>query len=366
MRNKVILVLVGALVLQCCCISSLTPQLEEIAGEIEQQLTLEVPLEMLPTLETLPTEAPLLPQPSTAPVIEEDPNAGMDAITGSSSYRVQQTLRIANEGSGTVDELKLHMALIKDWKPYQVVSLKQVTPVDFETFTDEYGNQYALFWLYDIQPGESVPINIEYEVTVNALDYDLRDCSGEMLDGFTYAEDYLEVDDNAISSQSYVLMQNVVTYCQGARNIYDYVIDSMNYSGYVTGDRGALAAMQSGSGDCTEYADLMIALSRASGVPARFIEGVTYSRDGFYDEGQTKHDWLEVFLPGSGWVPMDPTWGENNPDTYFAGLSSDHIIVTKGRNLEPLSNHHFWAYWWWGDEGVKVSTYDEAWKIWKQ
>jgi len=370
MRNKIIIILAGALLLQCCCLSGLLPEMGDTLTELESELGLQMTLEVLEMEPTLAVENPAPIVPTSPPLVEELPDdpadfAG-DAVVGSATYRVQQTLTLANDGNGTVDEIKLHMALLKSWKPYQVVTLTKATPANYETFSDEFGNQYGLFWLYDIAPGESVPIVIEYEVTVNALDYDLGACSGEMFNGFTYAEKYLEVDHNDIASQSYALTENVGSYCQAARNIYDYVMDSLVYAGYVTDDAGALKALNSGTGDCTEYSDLMIALSRAAGVPARFVEGITYGREGFYDAGQTKHDWLEVFLPGSGWVPMDPTWGENNPDGYFAEMSPDHIVVTKGRNLAPLNGYHYWVYWSQGDDSAEVNTYDEAWKIWKQ
>ncbi len=361
MRTKIILVLLGALLVQCCCLSGLGPQLDGLVAEFEQQLTMEPLVQELPTI-AMETPVPVAPSAPAEPSL----NLTSDPVVGNKTYTVQQTLVIANDGSGTVEKLKLHMVMLQDWAPYQQATLVQASPSDYEIITDEDDNEYALFWFYDIQPGDSVPVTIEYEVTVNALDYDLSVCSGEMIQTFTNAEKYLEVDHPEISTLAESLTADAETDCQAVNNIYTYVIDSMNYAGYVPGDNGALLAHQTGTGDCTDYADLMIALTRAAGIPARFVEGVTYGTDGYYDEGQTKHDWLEVYLPGSGWVPMDPTWGENDADTYFGGISPDHIIVTKGRNLPTLNGYHYWAFWWWGDDGVEVNAYDEAWKIWKK
>ena len=108
----------------------------------------------------MPVEPPDLTEPSL--------NLSSDPVVGSETYTVQQTLLIANDGSGTVDKLKLHMALLQDWSPYQDVSLIQASPAEYEIITDEDNNEYALFWFYDMQPGDSVPVSIEYEVTVNA------------------------------------------------------------------------------------------------------------------------------------------------------------------------------------------------------
>jgi transglutaminase-like putative cysteine protease len=218
-----------------------------------------------------------------------------------------------------------------------------------------------------MKPGDSVPISLEFEVAVNALAYDLSICSGEMIQGFTGPEEFLETNASDIQSLAAQLSQNTGTICDIEQNIYTNVIDRMEYGGYVAYNAGALSALNKGSGDCTDYADLTIALSRAAGIPARFLEGITYSKDGFYEEAQTKHDWLEVYLPGAGWVPMDPTWGEGQPAQYYASMTPDHIIITKGRNLETLNNYFYWAYWWWGDTNkVKVQVYDESWRIWKK
>lgn len=361
MRNKIVLVLLGALLVQCCCFSSLAPQLEALSGEIVQHVTIEPLAQEQPTI-ALETPAPVEPAAPTEPAT----SLASDPVVEKSTYTVQQTLVVTNDGSSTAEKIKLYMTLLRDWPPYQQVTLVQASPSDYEVVTDENENEFALFWFYDLPPGQSVPITIEYEVTVNALDFDLSYCSGEMIHTFTNTEQYLEVNDPEILALAEALSAGAKTDCQTVNNIYTYVIDSMEYAGYVPGDSGALQAFQTGSGDCTDYADLMTATTRAAGIPARFIEGITYAADGFYDEGQTKHDWLEVYLPGTGWVPMDPTWGEDDADTYFAGVSSDHIIVTKGRNLETLNGYHFWAFWWWGDSDVEINAYDEAWKMWKK
>src|SRR4029078_6117990 len=56
-----------------------------------------------------------------------------------------------------------------------------------------------------------------------------------------------------------------------------------------------------------DYALLMIEGARSLGLAARFISGY------LYDSAQTTsaqpHAWMEVYLPGAGWVEFDPTNG---------------------------------------------------------
>lgn len=82
----------------------------------------------------------------------------------------------------------------------------------------------------------------------------------------------------------------------------------------------------------------MIALCRVAGIPARFVEGVIY-KPGTTQQIDPRHDWLEVYLPGIGWVPVDPTWGrfKDKRDQYFAGADSQQIIVTTGHPAPWLS-----------------------------
>ena len=335
------------------------PQAEEETTLSEEQPT------MLPATATLSPTATLAPT-MTPQIVEPEPEVNA-AVTGTQIYTVRQTLRLVNEGSAPAEKIQLRLALIQSQAPYQEVLSMDISPSNFEILTDMNENEYAEFWMKNVKPGDSRPITIEYEVAVNALDFDLSDCSGDLITGFTSPEQYLESNDSNIRSLAEQLSENTDSLCAVQENIYTHVIDTMWYAGYMPDDIGALAALQKRSGDCTDYADLTIALSRAAGIPARFMEGITYLKDDYYDESQTKHDWLEVYLPGSGWVPMDPTWGEEQSDQYFAGMTPDHIIITKGRNLDLLNNYHYWAFWWWGDvEKVKINVYDEAWLISKK
>lgn len=59
-------------------------------------------------------------------------------------------------------------------------------------------------------------------------------------------------------------------------------------------------------GVCVEYSNLLIALLRSRGIPARYVSGYAYSED---DDTFIGHAWVEV-LAGGSWVSFDPTWLE--------------------------------------------------------
>ncbi len=78
----------------------------------------------------------------------------------------------------------------------------------------------------------------------------------------------------------------------------------------------ALAAfvMRTKRGYCQHYAGAMTLMLRFLGIPARVAAGFT---SGSYDSDKHEwkvtdheaHDWVEVYFPGWGWMPFDPTPG---------------------------------------------------------
>lgn len=70
--------------------------------------------------------------------------------------------------------------------------------------------------------------------------------------------------------------------------------------------------LRMGSGSCRDYAVLMMEAARSLGFAARFVTGYVYSRDadgaGNVGGGAT-HAWVQIYLPGAGWVEFDPTNG---------------------------------------------------------
>ena len=70
--------------------------------------------------------------------------------------------------------------------------------------------------------------------------------------------------------------------------------------------------LRAGSGSCRDFAVLMIEAARSLGLAARFVSGYLYvpqsRRDSRVGGGAT-HAWLEIYLPGAGWLEFDPTNG---------------------------------------------------------
>ncbi len=79
------------------------------------------------------------------------------------------------------------------------------------------------------------------------------------------------------------------------------------------GTQDPLTTMESASGSCRDLALLMMEAARSLGFAARFVSGYLYDSrwapsagPGAVGGGGT-HAWVQIYLPGAGWVEFDPT-----------------------------------------------------------
>jgi len=93
-----------------------------------------------------------------------------------------------------------------------------------------------------------------------------------------------------------------------ARAIYDWIIDNMHRDpdtvGCGIGD--VISLMDSLGGKCTDLHSVFVTLCRAAGVPAREIFGIRQGKAPLVDITTWQHCWAEFYMPGYGWVPVDP------------------------------------------------------------
>ncbi len=79
-------------------------------------------------------------------------------------------------------------------------------------------------------------------------------------------------------------------------------------------------------GSCRDLSWMLIALLRSQGFAARFTSGYFYFA---MDEPSYElHAWVEVFLPGAGWVGLDPSHGIVTGNAHLPIASSSHYANT--------------------------------------
>jgi transglutaminase-like putative cysteine protease len=77
------------------------------------------------------------------------------------------------------------------------------------------------------------------------------------------------------------------------------------------GVQDPVRTLELGSGSCRDLAVLMIAALRSRGFAARFVSGYVHLADDDDDDfvGGNMHAWVQVYVPGPGWVDFDPSSG---------------------------------------------------------
>jgi transglutaminase-like putative cysteine protease len=77
------------------------------------------------------------------------------------------------------------------------------------------------------------------------------------------------------------------------------------------GIQDPLVTLKIGSGSCRDLAVLMIDVARSLGLAARFASGYLHVRNTAegHARGGNTHAWVQVYLPGCGWVDFDPSSG---------------------------------------------------------
>ncbi|EML6321495.1 DUF3488 and DUF4129 domain-containing transglutaminase family protein [Bacillus cereus] len=82
------------------------------------------------------------------------------------------------------------------------------------------------------------------------------------------------------------------------------------------------------SGYCNNFSTSMIVLLRSTGIPARWVKGYTEGtldntlasaegEDVYTITNDNAHSWVEVYFPGYGWIPFEPTKGFTNPYNFI-------------------------------------------------
>ena len=79
-------------------------------------------------------------------------------------------------------------------------------------------------------------------------------------------------------------------------------------------------------GSCRDFAVLCMESCRALGIASRFVSGYILPANGESMEHGSTHAWAEVYLPGMGWIGMDPTIGEWCDHNHVAVAATRHAL----------------------------------------
>ncbi|MBW4656062.1 MAG: transglutaminase [Kaiparowitsia implicata GSE-PSE-MK54-09C] len=127
--------------------------------------------------------------------------------------------------------------------------------------------------------------------------------------------------------------------------IRNYVYDRLSY-GLTVHIETPDVVLERGVGSCGEYVGLLLALARLNGIACRTVG--RYKCPPFGDRHQQplepdyNHVWIEFYIPGMGWVPMesnvdDVAEGGPYPTRFFMGLPWWHAEMSKDIAFETIT-----------------------------
>lgn len=92
--------------------------------------------------------------------------------------------------------------------------------------------------------------------------------------------------------------------------------DSLRFDTEATAvDTTAERACTEGHGVCQDFSHIFIAVAREAGIPARYVSGHLFRRDGAHVQ-PAGHAWAEGWVEDLGWVAFDPVNGICTDDAY--------------------------------------------------
>lgn len=147
-----------------------------------------------------------------------------------------------------------------------------------------------------------------------------------------------------------------------ARAIYDWIVDNMYRDPNVKGCGFGIVEqlLENRGGKCADIHSVFVALSRAAGVPARDVFGIRIPKGKEGDMTKAQHCWAEFYLPGYGWVVVDPadvrkaileqnlTLDQAKPfrEYFFGAVDESRIAYGTGKDimLNPPQNSGSLSY----------------------
>lgn len=208
-----------------------------------------------------------------------------------------------------------------------------------ETYSDVFGNKVGTF----THPHPHSELRIDSECEVQTRPRPLPDdtiASSEQWQRLQQARfqfpeiEFLRLESFDALSEMQAAMDRIhqpeLTPLQCSLKFNTFVFETFTYQkGITTVDTTLDEIWRLHSGVCQDFAHILLAMLRYTGIPARYVSGyICPNKNGMRGEGAT-HAWVEASIPGYGWLGLDPT---NN-----CIANENHVRLAVGKNYYDCS-----------------------------
>lgn len=221
------------------------------------------------------------------------------------------------------------------------------------TIEEQDGQKVAVFTFDQLHPYQGGLIGWKVVLEMYSLKYYLNatDIDEQLPLSAEFQQRYL-VDDDDLAMETNTIQQaakeasgtetNVIRKMLKIRN---YVYDRLSYGIQPKIDRPDVA-LSRGIGSCGEYVGVLLALARLNGIACRTIGRYKCPPRPEYRylplEPEFNHVWLEFYVPGVGWLPMESNVDDTiergpYPQRFFMGLAWYHTEIGKGISFEKMT-----------------------------
>jgi len=265
---------------------------------------------------------------------------------------------LINNGPGSLKDIECFMRIPQTYYPFQIINDYTPNISNTDELFDNNWNLLDHFKFKDELPeGDILTASVETDVTLYEFNYADID-SGNLTydkddeDLVKYATDDLFVDsDNPIiHNTAKSLIKNENRPIEIAKILYNYVVSNLYYDFPRAEEKDyeflyASEILDRGKGVCADYAILYTALLRSAGIPARLAAGIPvytilYEKEKEIDMG---HAWVEVKLPGYGWIPIDITVEDNfMSENYYLDITTEKGpgYLYKNMTMDPWNYYY--------------------------
>jgi transglutaminase-like putative cysteine protease len=238
-----------------------------------------------------------------------------------------------------VQEANVHIAIPRNRPNQEIHGNIDYIPEYTDVVPDQWDQKTAHYHRENIEPNETE----RFEMKVNCTTYDTRyfifpdkvgsfeEIPGKIKDKYLANNEKYQLNHPVIQDALEKAIKKKDNPYWVARDIFNHIIDNMYYE-MVGGWNTAPAVLARGNGSCSEYTFVYIAMCRAAGIPARYVGSVVIRGD-YASMDDVFHRWVEIYLPNYGWVPVDPSGGDQklprDQANYIGHLSNRFLITTQ-------------------------------------
>jgi transglutaminase-like putative cysteine protease len=236
--------------------------------------------------------------------------SSLPALASSQSGQITMEFDLSAQAAG--EEVKL-------WLPYPVSDTQQLIEqiswqgdfAEAAVYTDRDNGNPLLFARWD-NKATSRKLTLSFQATrLEQSSKGLQESTAE-IDLTTFAPYLAATSMGPVDGPVKALADEITAGKTGilakARAIYDWTVDNSfrdpQTRGCGLGDVPQLLGRPGGK--CADISSLYVALARSAGVPTREILGLRLGKEDATDITGWQHCWAEFYLPGSGWVAVDP------------------------------------------------------------